>query len=92
VVGCLTRRADSRWVLTNATPPVATDSEGPTERRTAPDSQPGSGTLRLLGVARFEPDAHRGQMMRAKGLIDKTSDDSRLDLTSLQPVSAACAN
>jgi hypothetical protein len=35
------------------------------------------------GVRRFEPERHRGQMMRAKGLIDKTSDDTRLDLTSL---------
>lgn len=92
VVGCLTRRADSRWVLTNASMPVATNSEGPTEPSAAPVSQPGSGTFRLLGVTRFEPDAHRGQTMRAKGLIDKTSDDTRLDLTSLQLVAATCGN
>ena len=43
-------------------------------------------------MTRFEPDAHRGQTMRAKGLIDKTSDDTRLDLTSLQLVAATCGN
>ena len=92
VVGCLTQRADTRWVLTNATTPAATDSEGPTERSATAVSQPGSGTFRLLGAARYEPEAHRGQMVRAKGLIDKTSDDARLDLTSLQMVAATCVN
>ena len=59
---------------------------------TAAAAQPGTGTFRLLGVARFEPSAHRGQTMRAKGLIDKTSGDSRLDLTSLQTVAPTCVN
>ncbi len=92
VVGCLTQRADNRWVLTSATTPVAADSEGPAVGAVAVGGQPGTGTFRLLGVTRFEPDAHRGQMMRAKGLIDKTAGDSRLDLTSLQTVAPACVN
>lgn len=92
VVGCLTQRADSRWVLTNATTPVAADSEGPADGTPAAVRQPGTGTFRLLGVTRFEPSAHRGQMMRAKGLIDKTPGDSRLDLTSLQTVAPTCVN
>jgi mono/diheme cytochrome c family protein len=91
VVGCLTQRADNRWVLTNATTPVAADGEGPTTGSPVV-GQPGSGTFRLLGVARFEPQAHRGQLMRAKGLIDKSSADSRLDLTSLQTIAPTCAN
>ena len=92
VVGCLTQRADSRWVLTNATTPVAADGEGPADGTAAVVTRTGTGTFRLLGVSRFEPETHRGQTMRAKGLIDKTSGDSRLDLTSLQTVAPACTN
>jgi cytochrome c5 len=92
VVGCLTKRADSRWVLTNATTPVAADGEGPAASPPAAAPPPGTETFRLLGVSRFDPETHRGQMMRAKGLIDKTAGDSRLDLTSLQTVAPACAN
>ena len=92
VVGCLTQRTDGRWLLTNATTPAVADGEGPADGLAAVAAQPGTGTFRLLGVARFDPGAHRGQMMRAKGLIDQTSGDSRLDLTSLQTVAPACAN
>jgi hypothetical protein len=92
VVGCLTQRADSRWVLTNATTPVPADSEGPADGTAAAARPPGTETFRLLGVTRFDPGTHRGQTMRAKGLIDKASGDSRLDLTSLQTLAPTCAN
>jgi hypothetical protein len=92
VVGCLTQRPDDRWVLTNATTPVAANGEGPSDAVPAVAPQPGTGTFRLLGVTRFDPAAHRGQLMRAKGLIDKTPGDNRLDLTSLQTVAHTCAN
>jgi mono/diheme cytochrome c family protein len=92
VVGCLTQRADGRWVLTNATTPVAADGEGPSAGAPAAVPPPGAESFRLLGVTRFDPGGHRGQTMRAKGLIDKTSGDSRLDLTSLQTVAPSCVN
>jgi len=52
----------------------------------------GSAQVRLIGAGHFNPEASTGQRVEARGLLNKVSDDARLDVLSLQTVSASCAN
>jgi len=94
VVGCLTKGADSSWVLTSATAPQVTRSETSDAAaiKDAAARPLGSAQVRLIGAGHFKPEPSTGQRVEARGLLNKGSDDARLDLLSLQAVSASCAN
>ena len=94
VVGCLTKGADSSWMLTSATAPQVTRSETSDAAaiKDAAARPLGSAQVRLIGAGHFKPEPSTGQRVEARGLLNKGSDDARLDLLSLQAVSASCAN
>lgn len=87
-IGCLERDGGNRWVLTRTADPQPTQ-----EHRPAPDalaaaaSAPlGRQTFLLLSAAPFNPAAHQGAKMEARGLVYLEPGDARLTLTSLTPV------
>lgn len=94
VVGCLTESPDSGWLLTSATSPQIAREETPNAAaiKDAADRPLGSAQLRLIGAGHFKPEPSTGRRVEARGLLNKGSDDTRLDVLSLQPVSASCAN
>jgi hypothetical protein len=92
VVGCLSQTG-ANWVLTNASDPATS-----TTSFTTPEAKPlGTVQIRLLGIAPFSPDGHKGHKMVARGLLIKSAgdtrsgNDTRLNLTSFQMVSETCA-
>ena len=50
----------------------------------------GSRTYRLLSLARFEPAAHVGHKVEARGLVYTEPGDERITLTSLQRAGGTC--
>jgi hypothetical protein len=91
VVGCLSQTG-SNWILTNATDPATatTTFTTPEAIRAAGEKPLGTQQLRLLGTSSFSPDAHKGHKMAARGLLIKSGNESRINLTSLQMLAAAC--
>ena len=94
VVGCLTQGPNGSWLLTNATIPAGTRGEtlSPDELKAAQSTNLGDSTVRLLDVVHFKPELHRGHKMGAKGLVNRTANETVLDLATLQMVGASCAN
>lgn len=92
-VGCLTRGGDNTWLLTRTAEPVSTREDGATPRSLESSAaRPlGSRTFRLLSAVPFDPAAHVGQKMEARGLVYNDPVDSRLTLTSLQAAGSGCA-
>jgi S-disulfanyl-L-cysteine oxidoreductase SoxD len=88
VVGCLTEGPDHSWDLRNTTDPVLSrDQPSTPEELKRADAQPlGTQAFHLVGVKRFKPDQLSGQKIEAKGLFYKDEKDTRLNVTSLQPV------
>ena len=91
-VGCLTGGPGGTWVLTRTAPPVTTLEDAPGDGGLAASAgQPlGSGRYLLLSARPFEPAAHVGQKMDARGLIYTEPGRERLTLTSLTPTGVAC--
>ena len=92
-VGCLARGDGNAWVLTRTAEPAITteDAPGPDALAAAADTPLGTDTFLLLSAAPFDPEAHVGQKMEARGLVYREPGDSRLTLTSLKSVGASCA-
>ena len=98
VVGCLTRTSDSDWVLTRTSRPIRSQTlpfDATTEELISAESIPlGSETFGLRDMAfvrNFNPADHESHKVQAKGLMIRTSDSQSLSLTSMQMVSAECA-
>ena len=85
-VGCLARGASNTWVLTRTTDPLVTRDEAPSAQAlSSAGTRPlGTRTFRLLSIKPFEPEAHQGHKMEARGLIYNEPGDERLTLTSLK--------
>ena len=94
VVGCLTEGPDHVWMLTNTSEPVLTRERPSTaeELEEAVARPLGTHTFRLVSVAPFKPEAHKGQKMEAKGLVYRAPNKDRLNLNSLQMVASSCTN
>ncbi len=92
MVGCLAPGADNAWTLTRTTRPVVTRDEVPTAAALKDaESRPlGEGTARLLSMAAFRSSVKAGQRVEVRGLLNRLSDETRLDVLSLKPVGAAC--
>jgi mono/diheme cytochrome c family protein len=93
-VGCLARHADNSWVLTNTAEPSVTQdaAPGPEALAAAAATPLGKETFALFSVVPFNPEAHVGQKVEARGLVYREPGDSRLTLTSLKSVGAPCGN
>ena len=92
IVGCLARSPGNRWTLTRTTEPAATRDETstPAALKQAAAQPLGAQTFRLVSVAAFKPDQYDGLRVEARGLLYRDTDESRLNLTSLQGVSSTC--
>ena len=92
VVGCLTRGPNDAWTLTRTSEPALT-SERPSTAETLQQAsgQPlGFQTFRLVSVNPFDPAAHTGQKMQAKGLLYRAPGKDRINLISLETVGPSC--
>lgn len=91
-VGCLARGADNAWMLTRSTEPVSTREEAATPQAlaSAADRALGTRTFRLLSVVPFEPEAHIGHKMEARGLVYTDGATGRLSVTSLRMAAESC--
>ena len=92
VVGCLGEGPDHTWVLTRTSDPaVASDQASTPAMLKEAGTQPlGAQTFRLLSVNPFQPEAHRGHRMQAKGLIYRAPNKDRINLVSLEMVGSSC--
>lgn len=93
-VGCLARGADNGWMLTRSTDPVSTREEAATPQALASAANRALGTrsFRLLSVVPFQPEAHIGHKMEARGLVHTDGATGRLSVTSLQMAAESCGD
>jgi len=94
VVGCLRQDRDraNRWFLERASEPVLTSSQATSmaEVKAAAANPLGGKTLDLLGVDVFKPRDHGDRKVAVKGVLIQQAGVSRINLTSLQTLAAAC--
>lgn len=92
VVGCLNQGRFRQWLLIKAGEPVVTNTQATSmaELKAAAANPIGVKTLELLGVDVFNPGAHGGQKVAVKGVLIQEASRSRVNVTSLQPLAAAC--
>jgi hypothetical protein len=94
VVGCLEPERSDIWTLTKASEPgVSTTQTTSAEAvKAAADKPLGKRRNRLLGVGVdvFHPLSEEGQKVEVKGVLIQTSDESRINVTSLQMAGAGC--
>ena len=101
VVGCATRGTDvNTWTLT-----YAVESETGASADSVIEAQPGTAdeiaraadavlgdlTYRLIGTNQYNLDDHDAHRLLVKGLLISVEDKPRLNVTSIQHVSSACA-
>ena len=82
VVGCLAPADGGRFVLTNASDPVAVASD------TAPAAvpAPGAGRVVLLNAGPFNPSGQVGQRVEARGLVYRDDRETLLTVAALKPL------
>jgi mono/diheme cytochrome c family protein len=93
VFGCLQQGAGNSWMLTRASEPARSRSPEPSDPAAlaaAPRTASGAMTFQLMSVFP-PPDAHRGHRVEIKGLLMRTPEGNRLNVTSLGMVSPDCA-
>ena len=82
IVGCLARSDENRFVLTNASEPVATANDNVS----VPVPSPGSGRVMLLNAAPFKPEAQVGQRVEARGLVYRDERETLLTVSAMKAV------
>ena len=92
VVGCLQQHRASKWLLERAGEPVLTSSQSTSmaELQDTAAAPLGVKTLGLSGVDVFNPHGHGGQKVVVKGVLIEQAGVSRINVTSLQTLTAAC--
>ena len=92
VVGCLSQGANHSWVLTGANDPtLARDRLSSPEELRALDARPaGAQTFELVSVSAYGPESHAGRKVEVKGLLYKSPDTNRVNVSALQPVGGTC--
>lgn len=94
VVGCLARGDANRFVLTEASEPVAAAPGAEASAQAAdnaPTPAPGTGRVVLLNASQFGSDARVGQRVDARGLVYRDERDTLLAVMSLKVV-GTCQN
>jgi mono/diheme cytochrome c family protein len=87
VVGCLTRAEENRFLLTNASEPVAAASDS----ASLPVPAAGSGRVMLLNASPFKPETQVGQRVDARGLVYRDERETLLTVSALKAV-GTCQN
>jgi hypothetical protein len=92
VVGCLKHDHPDKWLLTKAGEPVVTNTQATStaELKAAAADPLGIRTLELLGTDVFNPRGYVGQKVAVKGVLIQKASNSRVNVTSLQTLAAAC--
>ena len=93
-LGCLAQGPGDVWMLTSSSTPALANDQPPTAAtlETAAAQLLGSKTVRLVSANPFNPDAHKGHKMHAKGLIYHGPDRDRINLISLEMLSQSCGS
>ena len=82
VVGCLVRGDENRFLLTNASEPVAAASDS----ASLPVPSAGTGRVMLLNAAPFKPEAQVGQRVDARGLVYRDERETLLTVSAMKAV------
>jgi S-disulfanyl-L-cysteine oxidoreductase SoxD len=97
VVGCLSQNTAGAWLLTNASEPVRThDPARPTdnELKSSANKPLGKHTFLLLSPRSFKSgfaiDAYKNHKMHGRGLLIRTAEDERLNITWLENLASTC--
>ena len=93
-IGCLSQR-DGTWIVSNSTEPVRTRSEtaSAAELKAAAEKPLGTLTFRLADLDAapdFTPEMHQGHKMQVKGYLVRQPNSERINLSSIEMVSAPC--
>ena len=67
-----------------------TQATSSAELKAAAANPLGLRTLELLGLDVFNPRGYVGQKVAVKGVLIQKASNSRVNVTSLQPLAAAC--
>jgi len=92
VTGCLQEQPAGTWVLENATDPVKSSANAPTQKELPTAPVAGKNRFQLIGVAEFDLPTMKGKLVVVKGLHIVATPMSRLNVTSVTPAVPACAN
>ena len=90
VTGCLKEATPNNWTLANATDPVPSSANAPPAAEVPKTPPSGKNQFRLIGVSEFNLPQHRNHTVIIKGLLIKATPVSRVNMTSVTMVAAAC--
>ncbi len=92
VVGCLEQSLSSAWTLSHANDAAVsrTQSTSSTALKAAAAKPLGNAQYQLLGVDAFHASSHKGQTVAVKGVLIKSTQASRINVTSLQTITPVC--
>lgn len=90
VTGCVKELAPNNWMLVNATD-AAPIALGASTAVAGSSPTIGKNRFKLIGVGTFNLPSRKGQTVVVQGLLIKAAPESRLNVTSVAPLSATCA-
>jgi hypothetical protein len=92
VVGCLVAGPSAPWMLTRGSIPKSTQTQSTSSTTLAAAAAQPLGTQRyaLLGTDVFSPLSHAGQKVAVKGVLIRSPEGGRINVTSLQQAAASC--
>src|SRR4030095_5600361 len=90
VAGCLKEAAPHDWRVVNATDPAPSNANAPAPKDIPATPPVGKNEFKLIGVSEFNLPQHRDHAVIVKGLHIKDTPTSRLNVTSVTTVAAAC--
>jgi cytochrome c5 len=93
VVGCLSRDAAGKWMVSQASEPVRTRNpfDSPAAELDAAGRQPsGRRTFRILDASNLPAGLHNLDKVKAKGFLIRNVDNDRLNITSVEHLAGAC--
>jgi quinoprotein glucose dehydrogenase len=97
LIGCMTKRGASEWMLTEATEPVRTAISGSStedELATAKKKQMGGlqfmlANMGILG-SNFDASAHAMRKMQTKGYLTRQPGNNRINVTWMEEIDESC--
>ena len=96
-VGCLSAGANGAWNLSNATGLIRirnAEETSPADLKAAAAAAPGTQTYVLRGldqIARFGPDAHKGEKLQVQGVLSRQGTVERINVLSVEVVGRKCS-
>jgi len=90
VVGCLKESAPGTWTLVNASNPLPSSANAPSDKELAALPKGGKNQFQLVGVTVFNLPAYRDHSVVVKGLPLIGTPVGRLNVTSVTTVAATC--